>query len=212
MRWTSVALSVVALANSSTLGGVVAFDPLVQEVDLSGDTRTTFEVSIASLDTMTSFNAFDIVLGSDNLEIVSWAWDSWSGLFDDPGYVCSPGPCPWPMGIYSSDLLVGWPLLGGQLVPPLLLGLLTVDATGLAMGQYTVMVDPGRDGGLSMVGLQGGAFEPLNGIGLVRVIPDPGTLTLLALATMGLGRVATAKRSPYCCIRRREGCGREQLV
>lgn len=189
MRWTALALSVVALANSSAPGGIVAFDPLVQEVDLSGDTRTTFEVSIASLDTITWFNAFDIVLGSDDLEIFEWKWDTWSGLFDDPGNVCYPGPCPWPMGIYPSDLLVGWPLLGGQLAPPLLLGSLTVDAAGLAIGEYAVIVDPDRDGGLSIVGLRGGAFESLNGMGVVRVIPDPGTLTLLALATMGLGRL-----------------------
>ncbi|MCH7840883.1 MAG: hypothetical protein IID38_11710 [Planctomycetes bacterium] len=86
-------------------------------------------------------------------------------------------------------LVGGLAAVGGQLAPPLLLGSLTVDAAGLAIGEYAVIVDPDRDGGLSIVGLRGGAFESLNGMGVVRVIPDPGTLTLLALATMGLGRL-----------------------
>ena len=188
IRWSTLTPWVLALAHSPALGGNVSFDPPVQEVDRSGDTQTTFEVSIESTNTIPAFNSFYVVLGSDSLEIVAWEWDPWSELFEDPGKVCTPGPCPWPMGIYQSDLLVGWELPFFQVAPPLLLGSLTVYATGLAVGQYTVIVDPNRDGGRSLAGVRGGEFEALSGFGVVRVTPEPTTLVLLGLGAIGLVR------------------------
>ncbi len=176
MRWITVTRLVAALANAPVLGGIVAFDPPVQEVDLAGNTRVTFAVSIASTETLAALAAVDLVIYYDDLFLVDWQY---APPFQGLDLPCKWIPCP-------SQLFVS-AFVNTPVTSPARLGTLTVDATGLPLGQYTVAVDPDRDGGYSGASFLG-EFEPLSGQGVVRVIPEPTTLALLTLAVLGLVR------------------------
>ena len=81
------------------------------------------------------------------------------------------------MGTFASD---GFP-------NTLLLGTLTVDAAGLDIGEYLVMVDSERDAGVSKVA-DATDIDLLNGVGIVHVVPEPATVALLGLGAIGLLR------------------------
>jgi hypothetical protein len=75
-----------------------------------------------------------------------------------------------------------WAITPGEM---LLMGMLTVDATGLPEGSYAVGVyNPS-----SVLANTARAEDPLSGEGVVRVIPEPATLALL-----GVGGLAFLRR------------------
>jgi hypothetical protein len=175
----------LVLVVSSTRGGTIGFDPPIQVVDPSIETQVVFDLTVESLDQMASFNAFDLVAGSDDLAVVRWE-------------LAFPGVCfdCWliPPGIYSSDLKFGWFGFIPQIGEGTLLGKLTVDVAGLAPGEYTVVVDPIRDGGLSTV-TQDAQSELMSGVGKVVVIPEPATIILLGLG----GSLSLTRRWTLAC-------------
>ncbi len=175
----------LVLAVSSARGGTIGFDPPIQVVDPSIDTQVVFDLTVESLVQMASFNAFDLVTGSDDLAVVRWELALPYDCFD-----CESRP----VGFYPSDLKFGWFGLAQQIGEGTLLGVLTVDVTGLAPGEYTVVVDPIRDGGLSTVTL-GVQSEPMSGAGKVVVIPEPATMTLLGLG----GYLSLLRRRTLAC-------------
>jgi len=168
---TGVCVS-AALAGSSALGGTVSFDPPVREVDPSISTVTTFEVGIAASD-LGTFEGLDMVIGSDDLQIVRWDYGDYTRFFEDVR----------PAGIYPSDVRISHFALPTAM--PFSVGEVTVDAAGLPPGLYQVVVDAERDNVRSRIQL-GLAEDPLYGEGFVSVIPEPGTLALLALGALGL--------------------------
>jgi len=187
--------AMTALAVSAAPGGTVSFDPPVREVDPSISTVTTFEVGIGA-STVGSFDAIDMIIGSDELALTDW----------EPNYPCPFGiPCWQSDDAYPSAIKFGFfgpsnPAAGFQL------GTLTVDAAGLPVGTYTVHVDAARDGGRSLIS-GGGESEPLYGVGTVQVIPDPATAVLLGLAVLVIGCRRGPRAEPYLRFKHRPLAG-----
>lgn len=169
-----------AFAVPSAFGGTVSFDPPVREVDPSISTVTTFEVGIAASD-LGMFEALDMIIGSDDLQVVSWDFGDYTRFFE----------LVLPAGIYPSDLRISH--FTAPVAMPFSAGEVTVDAAGLQPGMYQVVVDADRDNLWSRIQL-GLADDPLYGEGFVSVIPEPGTLALLALGTLGLARRHRGRR------------------
>ena len=189
MKKTPIALLVVVLINAGALGGTVTFNPTGPTpgvIDLNtGVTTAPFEVSVSS-SVLGSFNAFDIVIGSYDLQIL--AGDDW---------VYSP---PWdemvrerptsPAGLYVSDIHVWGFDVDVPITPPTPIGTLIVDANGLDPGEYLIKVNSVWDGGVSQLQLLSRPTEPeaLFGTAMVTVIPEPATAWLLGLTALGLIR------------------------
>lgn len=179
MRPASFRLAFVPSLTAVAYAGTVSFEPQERVVDPAVSTRTTFEVVISETP-LGTFESVDLILGSDDLQITEWEF----AFF----VICDFGACADPAGVYPSDLQFGW--FGPPVLPPFHLGTLTVDASGLGRGTYSVIVDAQRDGGRSTLAL-GTNIDTLFGSATVTVIPEPATLALLAI-----GAVFSFHRSP----------------
>ena len=168
---------------SNACGGIVAFNPPVILDDGLTAGIYTLTVSVAQSD-LPSFDAVDIVFGSDGPELVSWAWNPAITRFFDavrPNTFNSE---------YQDSLQIGYFGLPPNNAP-LILGQLTIDLTGLASGEYWVGVDFERDeGGSSLAsGLQ---LDYLSGSALIYArIPEPAGFALLLV---GAAALATPRR------------------
>jgi|GEM_PF-2524140 len=165
----------LAMMSSSVSAGTVAFDPPVQIVDPSVSTLASFQLSLSSA-TVPTFIAFTAVLGSDDLVLTDW----------QPGPVfpgtCPVGGCDLPpsTSFYPSSFKIGFSIDPSPVPLGELLGTLTVDAASLAPGDYAVVIDPDRDTGFSALTTPFGE-EPISGVGIVRVVPEPASLILLGI-------------------------------
>ena len=181
MKKVAAVLAVVFMC-SSAFGGTVAFDPVGGEIDLrTGVTTTTFDVSVATADQVTSFTSVDIIMGSnDGLMLTDFVLDPGFATFFLFNAVDIPASPP----VYASDIKAGGFGVAAQSAP-ILVGTLTVDAAGLAVGDYTIVVDSGQDGGRTKIGLATD-IEGLVGSAVVTVIPEPATISLLAFGALAV--------------------------
>ena len=168
-------LSVAIWFPVTGFAGAVSFTPDLTEIVLGvDDPIVELDVTIASLDTLTQFDGFDLVMGShDGLELVGFV--PWSFDF------CDFGPCSgYPFGLYPSDLIFGAFFAAGAVEPPFFIGTLSIDTSALGPGTYEILVDATFDQ-RSFVA-NGLPVEPLFGRGTIQIVPEPGALTFLSLA------------------------------
>lgn len=178
---TSLVAALPLLLPCVVRAGIVSFTPETTEIVLGvDDPIVEIDVTLASVDSL-QFDAFDIVIGTHSgAEIVSISL-SLEMIYQQA--------CKWgcyPAGIYPSDLALGaFGFLG--LYTPFPIGTLTVDTSGLGPGTYEILVDADFDGrSLAVYGLE---TEPLYGVGTIQIIPEPTSLTLLALGCFAIKRL-----------------------
>lgn len=135
----------LSFTSSTVLAGTVRFEPAVVQIDPSNSTTTTtLKVYVDSSDTLVSFDAVDMLIGSNDLAVGEFAFDP---TFDAATVLRTTTP-QGSGSPYASGRSVGGLALT-SLTAPLLVGTLTIDAAGLSNGTYTVMVDANADGGRS---------------------------------------------------------------
>jgi hypothetical protein len=169
---------VFALTNSNAVGAIVRFSP--ESAALSGiDTRATFEVTIIP-EVEGGFDTADLLFGSeDGLRMLDFEYsDDWYAAF----VIASRPTHDWLGNLWISG---NSPTLND--VPSLFAGILTVDATGLEMGEYYFGVNSGVDG-FSSLGQQGVPDFAYGGAVVYAGVPEPATLGLLALASLAVLR------------------------
>lgn len=206
MRKLAVVALVALVGGGSAFGGVVTFTPTVGGPGITtGPNSIIVDVNVAQpgpiqaiqVDIDPAFAAYDaatILIGSESVPLTGFSLlPSWS-MFPN-----IEGP------LLNVDLGAGVYFLNGDPNRPNLAyfggntsvaltadvlnsALLSIDLTGLGLGDHTVIVDPDRDAGLSGIGNRG-ALDPLRGTLNISIVPEPATLSLL-----GLGLLATVLR------------------
>lgn len=176
-----------------------------------------------------AFTAFDMAIGSDTVAMIpygdgpptndgSWAYSdavlAILGEIEPPGLPSAAALDPdvplanMANGIYPEGLWeIGANFLLGDPSPPFLLGTLTIDTIGLAMGEHYLYVgdqvrlsgpgDPlGRDGGYSKIAFSDGSYEPLRGTAVIYTgVPEPATVLLLVVGGLAAWRRRSRTRS-----------------
>ncbi len=176
------AVLLVVFATSNVLAGTVTFTPLTSTSVLEGET-IRFEIGVEPTG-FDSFNLVGITTGSDDgLQIMSLDFSQeWA---DAQAF---PPPIPAePAGSYASDLFFGGFL--STPAPSFTIGTLTVGTTGLATGDYQILVDGDADVGLSFIALDAAEELLFGSAGVTVLVPEPATLALL-----GLGGIAVLRR------------------
>lgn len=192
MKKIAAVLVVVLFTSSYAMGGVVSFsqtsaDPFVNPGD--GPTQVTFDITWVSTTFVDGAMSMDLFIGSDT----GPAFDMTVGDLDAEftgAFMMSDVSDPDPFahyadGIYISALTFGAPVLPD--VDGILLGQMTVDANGLTADTDYLFYVHGES---ELAGTVSGSRDPLTvaADGLVHTVPEPATLSLLVLGTVGLIR------------------------
>ncbi len=185
MKKVAATLVLAVFAVSSAFGGTVSFDPAETTVGPGDPTRIDMDVTLSSLDTIAGTNAFNIVMGSEDIAMVGFAMD---GAFQG-AYPLSSVLNPSSPQVYPNNITLG--AFGFVANPaPIFTGVLTVDVAGLPVGDYEIIVSADRDNNQSGAQDAAQTFEPLFGSATIHVVPEPATLVLLGLG----GIVAVSRR------------------
>jgi len=157
--------ALVVLAASSAWGASATFTPL-GDIAVAPGIPVQYSV-IISAQTLPGFDAADIVIGSNHARDVAFAYSAvWQTAFLN---VTPPTP---DLGLYKQDVFVGGnnPSSVGQ---SLVLGIVTVDTTGMIEGSYEVRIDADlRVDQLSALVLAG-VREDLSGSGTFSIVCPP---------------------------------------
>ena len=185
MRQLATCLAVVALAAPGVRAGTVTFDPSAVEISAGEGADLSFDVWVAS--PWGLLESIDMIIGSDTVPMDPEDWTYAPGM--EPSgwaYFASPSPqSVYPFGIGG---LGGFAFMG-SVSSPILLGTLAIDASGLPVGDHSIMVDGERDDGRSNVAF-GLDTDPLFGSATITVIPEPITIVLLGVMAPALPWIA----------------------
>lgn len=178
MKNVAAVLAVVLFTGSSAFAGVITFgtgDTIV--IDRGVDpTNFSIDLTVTAQDAA-SFAGADVIVGSDNLAMTGFAWG-----FDPGGFATIDPP---NSGFYASQIGFGFFQPGATNAAPFLLGTLQVETVGLVDGFYAININADLDSGRSALQISTGT-EGLFGTAVVHIVPEPATLSLLALGAIGL--------------------------
>ncbi len=171
----AVGFAAQGLFNACALGGLVIFAP--SAVEVTPGTPVTMEVTLQA-EQYPGFWGADVLIGSDD---IPFTFEYSEPFRREMMYIKGPF---LQSGIYQYDVLVGGSNSSRTVGSSLMLGIIRVDTTDLASGEYLIMVDYDIDQVSQMVWLYSVTgllyFEPLHGQVSITVVPEPGTLLLLA--------------------------------
>lgn len=178
MKTGAAAMLMVALIGTYAFGGVIEFSPADVVVNPGDPTVLTMDLIVAESDVNPAYDSLDAIIGvNGGPQLTGFAWGPWGTRFfdlseDNDDYYDSG----WQIGFFGTAQAAG-----------LTLGTLTVDVTGLPYDgmTYDIVINSDIDGGRSGIGAPP---DPITALGTVTLVPEPATLSLLALGAVGLIR------------------------
>jgi hypothetical protein len=187
MRTGALGILLIGCMALRAQAGVVGFDP--PEVFVQPGEPAVFEVSVAST-TLSPFDAVTLWIQADYPD--SAMQFDYAASFLASATLPPPPPmggCKW----WDCGIIVGGNRLVAPTDPtawraPLLVGTLTVGTTGMAPGSFFDVFVSG-DGEEKIIGsplsvvASAEGQEALNGSGRVMIVPEPGMLLMLAVAS-----------------------------
>ncbi len=176
-RLALVVACAVALTAGSTMAGVVEFSPPLFIYDPERPRPVEYDVSLGLRAgfPLPGFDAVDIVFGAEQVPFMGFDYDStWPFATAEPP-AFNIGIYPHDMYVTSNDANLA--------TSPRAFGTVMVDPRDLAPGDYIIQVNHAIDGDFSQL-LARGTGDPLLGSAVLRVVPEPASLSLLALGAL----------------------------
>ncbi len=162
-RWQFgfLAVLVAELMTAVSAGAATATFTPVGATTVDAGVAMEYVVSV-SVTTLVGFNTADIIIGAPGSTNITFAYSpTWLSVFS------TVTPPTEDVGFYSQDIFVGGNN-STSVGPGLVVGIATIDTTGMFGGTYTVKVDAALDG-FSTLGLDG-TPELLNGSATFDVV------------------------------------------